>query len=66
MEILTRAAFSELQGSVHDSRHPPYLSSWLNDLLSGDVLSTNCLKEWRQWVENGLYTPLVSEPAVEI
>ena len=29
-------------------------------------MGTNCPKEWRRWVENGRYAPLVAEPAVEV
>lgn len=38
---------------------------WLIDVQSGNPLSGNCPDVWRNWVEEGRYAPLTTEPSVE-
>jgi Restriction endonuclease AspBHI N-terminal/Restriction endonuclease len=38
---------------------------WLTDLQAGRTPSDSCPRQWRQWVDDGSYTPLVAAPAIE-
>jgi Restriction endonuclease AspBHI N-terminal/Restriction endonuclease len=34
---------------------------WIQSLLAGEPLGEGCPREWRTWVERGVYVPLVAE-----
>ena len=44
---------------------PRISRAWLADLQAGHTLSSSCPRQWRQWVDAGLYIPLVAELAIE-
>jgi hypothetical protein len=44
---------------------PRISRAWLADLQAGNMLSSSCPKQWRQWVDTGSYIPLVAESAIE-
>lgn len=39
---------------------------WLDEILSGNLLSENCPEEWVVWVHHGQYSPLHAEPTIKI
>lgn len=53
-----RAIFTILQ--------TPLISrQWIADIQNGCPLSINCPQEWRQWIESGIYIPLLSPRTIE-
>ena len=45
---------------------PVVMRSWLQALMKGESSLNGAPQAWRQWVEKGHYTPLVSEPTTVI
>ena len=45
---------------------PVVSRAWLNDLSQDNVLSENCPKAWRQWVQSGKYDLLTAEQTIKI
>ena len=45
----------------------PIPRKWIDDIIQGNILnSKHCPKVWRDWVENGIYNPLVVPPLQRI
>jgi hypothetical protein len=40
---------------------PVVAREWIDAVLAGNPLGSECPRAWRQWVELGVYTPLVAE-----
>jgi len=45
----------------------PIPRKWIDDIIKGNILnSIHCPKVWKDWVNNGIYTPLVVPPQKQI
>ncbi len=39
--------------------------AWLNDIIAGNPLSSNCPNAWKKWVKSGSYRALKAERSAE-
>jgi hypothetical protein len=45
---------------------PTVKRAWLDEIIAGNPLGTQCPDPWRTWVQNRTYTPLLAPPTVII
>lgn len=43
---------------------PIILRAWIDDLLNGNPMSSNCPNAWRRWIDTGDYDTLQAEPTI--
>lgn len=45
---------------------PAVTRAWIDQLMTGEPLSSHCPAAWRAWIQLGTYTPLLAPPTVII
>lgn len=44
---------------------PCVTRKWIEEIKSGNPLSSSCPKPWRDWIESGIYRPLQAQRSIE-